>query len=205
MVPFIVTLGTMLLVRGAAKGLADERRIEAPHHLAEQSAAHGAGRQRAACCPGASGSRSLLALVVAVTLQYTRFGRHLFADRIERAHGAAVRRARRPLQGGCLHHRRRAGRPRRRDGVLAGCRSAIPTVAVGLELDVIAAVIIGGGSLTGGKGSVVGTLAGAAHHDRHSDRLLPAGPAELGAADRHGHDHRLCAVALDRAACDAPT
>ena len=29
-VPFIVTLGTMLIVRGAAKGLADERRIEAP-------------------------------------------------------------------------------------------------------------------------------------------------------------------------------
>ena len=29
-VPFIVTLGTMLVVRGAAKGLADERRIEAP-------------------------------------------------------------------------------------------------------------------------------------------------------------------------------
>ena len=29
-VPFIITLGTMLLVRGAAKGLADERRLEAP-------------------------------------------------------------------------------------------------------------------------------------------------------------------------------
>ena len=29
-VPFIVTLGTMLIVRGAAKGLAEERRIEAP-------------------------------------------------------------------------------------------------------------------------------------------------------------------------------
>src|SRR5262249_57625982 len=37
-----------------------------------------------------------------------------------------------------------------------------PTVAVGLELDVIAAVIIGGGSLLGGKGSVAGTIAGAA-------------------------------------------
>ncbi len=37
-----------------------------------------------------------------------------------------------------------------------------PTVAVGLELDVIAAVIIGGGSLSGGRGSVVGTIAGAA-------------------------------------------
>ncbi len=37
-----------------------------------------------------------------------------------------------------------------------------PTVAVGLELDVIAAVIIGGGSLLGGRGSVAGTIAGAA-------------------------------------------
>jgi ribose transport system permease protein len=36
-----------------------------------------------------------------------------------------------------------------------------PTVAVGFELDVIAAVIIGGGSLSGGQGSVLGTLAGA--------------------------------------------
>jgi ribose/xylose/arabinose/galactoside ABC-type transport system permease subunit len=37
-----------------------------------------------------------------------------------------------------------------------------PTVAVGLELDIIAAVIIGGGSLTGGRGTVAGTLIGAA-------------------------------------------
>src|SRR5262249_10307394 len=37
-----------------------------------------------------------------------------------------------------------------------------PTVALGLELDVIAAVIIGGGSLLGGKGSVLGTVGGAA-------------------------------------------
>ncbi len=36
-----------------------------------------------------------------------------------------------------------------------------PTVAVGLELDVIAAVIIGGGSLSGGRGSVTGTILGA--------------------------------------------
>ena len=36
-----------------------------------------------------------------------------------------------------------------------------PTVAAGLELDVIAAVIIGGGSLLGGRGSVFGTLVGA--------------------------------------------
>jgi len=37
-----------------------------------------------------------------------------------------------------------------------------PTVGVGAELDVIAAVIIGGGSLNGGRGSVAGTIMGAA-------------------------------------------
>jgi len=37
-----------------------------------------------------------------------------------------------------------------------------PTVAIGLELDVIAAVIIGGGSLSGGRGTVAGTIIGAA-------------------------------------------
>jgi ribose/xylose/arabinose/galactoside ABC-type transport system permease subunit len=30
LVPFIVTLGTMLVIRGAAKGLADERRMKRP-------------------------------------------------------------------------------------------------------------------------------------------------------------------------------
>ena len=36
-----------------------------------------------------------------------------------------------------------------------------PTVAGGLELDVIAAVVIGGGSLSGGQGSIAGSLIGA--------------------------------------------
>ncbi len=40
--------------------------------------------------------------------------------------------------------------------------SGNPTSGVGLELRVIAAVVIGGGSLAGGKGSILGTLAGAA-------------------------------------------
>ncbi|MGB9893901.1 MAG: ABC transporter permease, partial [Candidatus Saccharicenans sp.] len=35
-----------------------------------------------------------------------------------------------------------------------------PTVAMGLELDIIAAVVIGGGSLSGGEGSILGTLVG---------------------------------------------
>ena len=36
-----------------------------------------------------------------------------------------------------------------------------PTVANGLELDVIAAVVIGGATLSGGEGSVLGSLVGA--------------------------------------------
>jgi ribose transport system permease protein len=36
-----------------------------------------------------------------------------------------------------------------------------PTDAIGLELDVIAAVVIGGASLSGGQGSIPGALIGA--------------------------------------------
>jgi ribose transport system permease protein len=40
-------------------------------------------------------------------------------------------------------------------------RQGDPTVAVGVELDVIAAVVIGGGSLNGGEGSIPGAMIGA--------------------------------------------
>jgi len=36
-----------------------------------------------------------------------------------------------------------------------------PTVAIGLELDIIAAVVIGGASLNGGTGSIFGSVIGA--------------------------------------------
>jgi ribose transport system permease protein len=39
--------------------------------------------------------------------------------------------------------------------------AAVPNAGVGYELDVIAAVVVGGTALTGGRGSVVGTLIGA--------------------------------------------
>ena len=159
-VPFIVTLGTMLLVRGAAKGLADERRIEAPITWLNgllRTARDGSGFGM----PFGVWIAVLLAVFVAGLLGYTRFGRHLFAI------GSNERTAR--LCGVRIDHRKLqvytlsaafAGMA----GVLEFSRLAVgdPTVAVGLELDVIAAVIIGGGSLAGGKGTVVGTVAGAA-------------------------------------------
>src|SRR6186713_1732556 len=77
-VPFIVTLGTMLLVRGAAKGLSGERRLEAPATwlndlLRTAQSGHGV------LLPSGIWLTAVLALTVAFTLQYTRFGRHLFA------------------------------------------------------------------------------------------------------------------------------
>src|SRR3954453_7977479 len=75
-VPFIVTLGTMLLVRGAAKGLADERRIEAPATWLNgllRTVEGGRG------LPPGIWVLIALALLVAGVLRYTVFGRHLFA------------------------------------------------------------------------------------------------------------------------------
>jgi ribose transport system permease protein len=40
-------------------------------------------------------------------------------------------------------------------------RQGDPTVAIGTELDVIAAVVIGGGSLAGGEGTIAGSMIGA--------------------------------------------
>jgi len=48
-------------------------------------------------------------------------------------------------------------------GMIAASRvnSGRPNFGIGLELDVIAAAVIGGASLFGGQGTVVGTLIGA--------------------------------------------
>lgn len=159
-VPFIVTLGTMLLVRGAAKGLSDERRLEAPLTWLNgllRTVRDGDGL----LLPGGIWVAVVLAVIVAITLQYTRFGRHLFAigsnERTARLCGVRVERDKIAVYA-------LAGALAGLAGVLEFSRLSVgdPTVAVGAELGVIAAVIIGGGSLSGGKGTVVGTLAGAA-------------------------------------------
>jgi ribose/xylose/arabinose/galactoside ABC-type transport system permease subunit len=158
-VPFIVSLGMMLLVRGAAKGLADERRIEAPTSwLNDLLRARGAGE--GLLLPPGIWTLLLLALLVAGLLGYTRFGRHLLAigsnERTARLCGVPVER--RKLEVYTL-----AAALAGLAGVMQFAKLSVgdPTVALGLELDVIAAVIIGGGSLLGGRGTAFGTLVGA--------------------------------------------
>jgi ribose/xylose/arabinose/galactoside ABC-type transport system permease subunit len=158
-VPFIVTLGTMIVVRGAAKGLAEERRLEAPATWLNDLL-RTLGRGEGFLVPAGIWLVALLAVVVGLTLGYTRFGRHLFAigsnERTARLCGVAVDRVKVAAYAIVAALAGVAG-------VLQFSRLSVgdPTVADGLELDVIAAVIIGGGSLSGGRGTVPGTILGA--------------------------------------------
>jgi ribose transport system permease protein len=102
----------------------------------------------------------LFAAIVAVLLQRTVFGRYVFAlgsnEATARLCGINV-----PLVRIAVYTL--AGLFVGLAGIYQFSRlsSGNPTSGSGLELQIIAAVVIGGGSLNGGRGSVIGTLAGA--------------------------------------------
>lgn len=159
-VPFIVTLGSLLIVRGAAKGLAKEQKIDADltwlNSLTDQLGAD----ERWMIVPPGVWIMLILAAAVAALLKFTRLGRHTIAvgsnEQTARLCGVVVNRVKiivYTLSAGL------AGLA----GLMQFSRLSVgdPTVANGAELDVIAAVVIGGGSLSGGEGSVLGSLVGA--------------------------------------------
>jgi ribose/xylose/arabinose/galactoside ABC-type transport system permease subunit len=102
----------------------------------------------------------VLAVLVSAVLRYTRFGRYTFAigsnEQTARLCGVPVERA-------TLLIYVVAGALFGTAGVLQFSYLGMgdPTTAVGLELDIIAAVVIGGASLSGGQGTVLGSLVGA--------------------------------------------
>jgi len=100
-----------------------------------------------------------LALAVAVLLRWTPFGRAIYAiggnrQAAERA-GLPIRRVELGVYG-------LAGSMAGIAGVVdaALIRAADPFTIVGTELDVLAAVVIGGAAITGGRGGVLGTFLG---------------------------------------------
>jgi ribose/xylose/arabinose/galactoside ABC-type transport system permease subunit len=154
--PFIVTLGMMIAARGIALAVTNEQNVRIPA-TATDFAWLGQGMIGFLPVP------ILILIIVFVIgwliLNYTRFGRHVFAlgdnDEAARLMGLNIDRV--TILVYTI------------SGLLAGLAGVIlasrlytgsPTEGVGRELDAIAAVVVGGTLLTGGKGSVVSTLYG---------------------------------------------
>ncbi len=158
--PFIVTLGMWGAVRGLAKGLAGEQMVLAPDTWLNTLLTTVGADRRWMLMPSGVWLTLALALLISGVLRYTRFGRHVYAigsnEQTARLCGIRVDRTKLFIYG--------------LGGALAGIGGVLqfsyltlgdPTTAIGLELDVIAAVVIGGGSLSGGEGSVPGSMIGA--------------------------------------------
>jgi ribose/xylose/arabinose/galactoside ABC-type transport system permease subunit len=161
--PFIVTLGTMTAYLGIAKLVADETTVRPP--LASVP-----GWMNGLAMPSPEPAWLLvapgvwimlmMAFVLSLVLRYTVFGRYVFAlgsnEQTARLCGINV-----PALKVAVYTL---------SGLFVGLAGAYqfaklkvgnPISGVGLELKVIAAVVIGGASLSGGRGTVLGTLTGA--------------------------------------------
>ncbi len=158
-VPFIATLGMMQVARGCAKWFAGNEMVRTPDNFLQSFMDPQPAQSWLIFAPGVW-IMAILAIVVAITLRYTVFGRYTYAigsnENTARLCGISVGKFRILIYSLC-------GALTGIAGVMqyATLGSGNPTEAVGLELDIIAAVVIGGGSLDGGEGSALGTLLGA--------------------------------------------
>ncbi|MCI0756947.1 ABC transporter permease [Teichococcus vastitatis] len=166
MIPLIVTLGTGTAVRGFILGVVGTSQInidQMPPLLINFA------RQDLFTVTQADGSPAglsamvllyaVIALLVHLMLRHTMMGRSIYAlgggEEAARRVGFNTRRTTFFIYG-------LAGALAGFAGLLHGAMiwTANPRDMVGLELDVIAAVVLGGASIFGGRGSVIGTMLG---------------------------------------------
>jgi len=158
LVPFIVTLGMLGIARGIAKWTAGNQKIDAPLTWVNELMAKSPRPSWLLTAPGVW-MMIIFAVAMAVVLRYSVFGRHIFAngsnEATARLCGIRIKRTKIIVYS-------IAGLFCGLGGVMEFSRLTVgdPTVAVGLELDIIAAVVIGGGSLSGGSGSILGSMIG---------------------------------------------
>lgn len=157
--PFLATLSTMTVFRGIARGLADEQKIDCDTRGIETLMTLSPERSWM-IFPVGVWSTLVCAVFAAGLVHFTRLGRHLVAigSNERTALLAGIRVDRTKLAGYAI------------SGLFLGLASLFelstltvgdPTDAFGLELSAIASAVIGGGSLTGGQASVLGSLFGA--------------------------------------------
>jgi len=161
--PFMVTLAGMFLARGAAFAVHPQSRgITHPFvatTLNETLAMHLPLGARGVTIPPTVVVMLLVLIGAWVLLRHARFGRAVYAVGDDacaaRLMGLAVRRVKVGVYTLC-------GLTSAVAGLLFALyqQSGDPASCKGMELDVIAAVIIGGTLLRGGAGSVIGTFAG---------------------------------------------
>jgi ribose transport system permease protein len=169
-VPFIITLGTMTIYVGIAKLLAKGTNIRpAPqtvpdwlNHFTETQPKSPWLIESLGVPNFALGVwvAAAMAIVLAAVLRYSVFGRRVFAlgsnEQTARLCGVNVAWTKVAVYalGGLFVGIAGVYQFSRLSG-------GTPTAGLGMELRVIAAVVIGGGSLNGGRGSILGTMAGA--------------------------------------------
>jgi len=157
--PFIATLGMLGVARGVAKWMADQQTVNVPTTWINELAVTFPTASWLIVAPGVW-LTALLAVAAAIMLRNTVFGRRVFAigsnEGAARACGVPTDRLKVWIYG-------LAGLLFGLSGVtqMSRLRQGDPTVAIGTELDVIAAVVIGGASLNGGEGSIAGAMIGA--------------------------------------------
>ncbi|OON41327.1 ribose ABC transporter permease [Izhakiella australiensis] len=152
--PFIVTLGTMTFLRGLAYTITEGQPI-----VSSSLSFRELGNGYLLGVPVPVIIMAVVYILAWFVLERTRYGRHIYAV------------------GGNAHAARLAGVRVNRiiasvymiAGICAGLAgiifaarviSAQPTAGTGYELDAIAAVVLGGTSLAGGRGRIIGTLIG---------------------------------------------
>jgi len=153
--PFIATLGTMTAARGFTLVYTDGRPITGMDEVFRFL-----GGGYIASIPVPVIIMAVIFIAAYIMLTQTKFGRYIYAiggnEEAARLSGINTKTVLTSVYtlGGVL-----AGF----SGVIMASRlnSAQPTAGIGFELDAIAAVVLGGTSLSGGVGTIAGTLIGA--------------------------------------------
>lgn len=153
--PMIATLGSQTIIRGAVKIVSDAKTISGLNKTFTKLGTGAIGGK----IPYLAIIWILVAVVAILILKYLIFGRNLYVIgsgvEVARLSGIKVRKMYYMAYGLC-------GLLSGIAGVMLAARinSAVPTGGEGYEMDAIAAAVIGGASLTGGRGNVTGTLLG---------------------------------------------